>query len=38
MMRLDDPHALPMRESRKDGLPELENSQDASFDHHGANW
>jgi len=38
MMRLDDPYALPMREGRKDGLPELDNDHNASFSFHGANW
>ena len=38
-MRLDDPFALPMRRStRKDSLPELDNSTNASFGHHGMFW
>ena len=38
-MRLDDPYALPMRRTtRRDSLPELDNSTDASFAHHGMFW
>lgn len=38
-MRLDDPYALPMRHTtRRSSLPELDNSTDASFGHHGMFW